>query len=71
MKLKSLAQHNQERMDSHRAAQKMNEPHPNGLACPECGKELWDSTPMMVLTSNPPQKNVHCPACGHRGYATL
>lgn len=43
-------------------------PHPNGIECPTCSKELWDSDPTMVLTSNPPQKNIHCPACGYRGY---
>lgn len=45
----------------------MNEPRPNGISCPRCEKELFDSAPNMVLASNPPQKNVHC-RCGYRGY---
>lgn len=45
-----------------------NKPHPNGVACPTCEQELWDSNPSIVLTSMPPQKNVHCPICGYVGY---
>jgi len=43
-----------------------NKPVQNCLGCSECGKELWDSN-AMILTSNPPQKNVHCD-CGYTGY---
>lgn len=46
-------------------------PIPNGTPCPECGKELWDSEPRITLHSNPPQKSVHCPSCGYRGYRTV
>ncbi len=42
-------------------------PRPNGIACPMCGKELQDSTPLLTMTSNPPQKAVDCPACGWSG----
>lgn len=45
-----------------------NKPHPNGIECPSCKKELWDSNPNITLSSNPPQKNIHCPACGYNGY---
>jgi len=41
-------------------------PVPNGIACPECGGELWDSEPMYIYTSNPPQKRVDCPVCGYQ-----
>ena len=64
-KLKSLEEHNesvQKRMED------INQPMPNGIACPKCGHELYDSTPMVVLTSNPSQYNVHCPVCGYTGY---
>lgn len=50
------------------AGRDAQKPRPNGVACPKCGEELWDSDPMVTLTSNPPQKNVHCEACGYRGY---
>jgi DNA-directed RNA polymerase subunit RPC12/RpoP len=39
----------------------------NGIACPECGGELVDSEPNTTLTSNPPQKRIHCPACSYSG----
>ena len=35
-----------------------NDPQPNGIKCPKCGEELMDTYPM-ILTSDPPQKNVH------------
>jgi len=44
------------------------EPEPNGVKCPKCGEELMDTYPNMILTSDPPQKNVHCPKCDHKGY---
>lgn len=66
--MKSLEEFNAERWEDHRLTQELNKPHPNGIACPECGKELWDSDPMITLTSYPPQKNVHCSGCGYKGY---
>lgn len=44
------------------------EPAPNGIACPACNTELMDSHPGRRLASNPPKMQVHCPACGYRGY---
>jgi len=41
---------------------------PNSIACPICSKELWDTAPNMLLTSNPLQLKVHCPSCGYKGY---
>jgi len=66
-KLKSLAESNAESL---RSAFQMNDnsPQPNGIECPKCKEELMDSNPMMTLTSNPPQKNVHCPKCEYSGY---
>ena len=66
--MKTLDEHNKERMEAHDALRKKQEPHANGIACPKCGEELWDSNPMMTLTSSPPKKDVHCPKCGYRGY---
>jgi DNA-directed RNA polymerase subunit RPC12/RpoP len=45
-----------------------NNPQPNGIKCPKCGEELMDTYPNMILTSDPAQKNVHCPKCDHKGY---
>ena len=66
--MKTLKEHNAERSRFFTLSQDMKKPHPNGISCPECGGEMWDSNPMMMLTSNPPQKNVDCPSCGYRGY---
>ena len=40
----------------------------NGIACPKCWKELLDGSPAVILTSHPPQKNIHCNACGYKGF---
>jgi hypothetical protein len=44
-----------------------NEPKKNGILCPLCKKEMWDTKPNTILTSLPAQKNVHCD-CGYAGY---
>jgi len=65
VELKNLDAHN---ADMTRMYENMLKyPRPNGIACPECGKELMDSD-TMILTSNPPRRNVHCPSCGYIGY---
>jgi hypothetical protein len=43
-------------------------PRPNGVACPQCGKELLDSDPNMRFSSSPPKMNVHCASCDYTGY---
>lgn len=64
--MKTLEQHNKERIELHKI-QHDNSPRKNGIACPNCGEELFDSDPMIVLTSCPPQKNIHCKNCNFRG----
>ena len=63
-RLKSLESANQERRAFYK---KMTEPGPNGIACPKCGDQLWDTNPTMELMSSPPQKDVHCPGCSYTG----
>lgn len=41
-------------------------PYKNGIACPVCTQELYD-TDSYILTCNPPKRNVHCD-CGYKGY---
>ena len=65
--MKTLSEHNTQQMKRHDAMRKMHKQQPNGIACPNCKAELWDSNPLMILTSNPPQKNVHCPKCNYDG----
>jgi len=64
----SLEVHNAARSASYKFD---NSPEPNGIECPQCGHELVDSNPMVVLTSMPAQKNVHCLTCRYRGYRYL
>jgi len=67
-KMKTLDEFNEDARKAHEALDRLDKPSPNGIACHSCGTELLDSFPMLTLTSNPPQKNVHCPACGYRGF---
>ena len=46
-------------------------PIPNGLPCPKCKCEMYDTHPLITLTTYPAQKNVHCSKCGYTGYRTL
>jgi len=66
--MKTLKEHNADIIKRYNALQKLNEPHPNGIACPVCGNELWDSCPTMILASNPPKLNINCPNCNYTGY---
>lgn len=42
-------------------------PQLNGIACPNCGKELWDSDPGIQFPTYPPQTAVYCRACEYCG----
>jgi hypothetical protein len=61
-KLISLEEWNEERL----ALTEPEYPHPNGIACPDCGGELND-TDSGILMSYPGQKRVLCPLCGFKG----
>jgi C4-type Zn-finger protein len=65
--LTNLAEHNGY-ATSIQYAMNDQSPRLNGIACPKCGEELYDSNPMITLTSIPAQKNVHCSKCEHVGY---
>jgi len=66
-KLKNLDQHNSQASYTQFSIMN-NNPKLNGIACPKCGNELFDSRPMIILTTMPAQKNVHCSKCDHIGY---
>lgn len=68
-KLKNLDEYNSQQNNLHWQLNS-NEPQLNGIACPNCGEELYDSNPMMTLTSMPLKKNVHCSKCDYVGYRT-
>lgn len=65
--LKTLEQHNTERRE---AIAERRKPKRNGIACPKCGAELWDTYPQEALMSNPPQKAINCD-CGFHGFAVI
>ena len=65
--MKTLVEHDAERHEWYFQFQKLSQPRPNGIECPKCKTELWDSNPDFTLTSNPPRKTIHCPACGYGG----
>lgn len=60
--MKTLDEHDQERRKYHRI-NRLAEPEPNGIACPDCGAELVDTNPTITLMSLPPRKYVSC-QCG-------
>lgn len=57
-KLKTLEEHN-------KIATQINETVGNGIACPNCGSELFDNG--IALTSNPPQYQIFCRECNYKG----
>ena len=64
--LKTLKQHDNEQMRLTRRFP--DEPVLNGIECPDCGAELLDSTPDIVIASTPHKYNIHCASCAYRGY---
>ena len=65
--MKTLAEHDAEKMEIFRSLEQLNRTHVNGIACPNCGKELWDTNPTVLLTSYPPRKQISCIECGYAG----
>ena len=59
-KLISLEEHN-------KRATQPNETGGNGIACPNCGSELFDSNNSIVLTSYPLQYGIFCKQCDYKG----
>jgi len=66
--LKSLEAYNQERFEQYNG---ISHPSHNGIACPKCGAELYDSNDGDVPKSYPPQRAVYCVKCDFRGLRFL
>jgi len=66
MKLRTLEQHDALKAEAYRIS---GLPKKNGIACPSCGKELFDTSPAVVLPSAPPRKYIHCETCDFKGTA--
>jgi len=60
--LKTVRQHNAERLALHKNSRK---PTPSGIACPSCGAEMVGQSDTILL-SHPPQVMIYCPECGQR-----
>ena len=64
-------QNNLKTLDEHNRIvgelRKIQETGHTGIACPNCGNELFDSSPGIVLLSNPPQYRVFCRVCNWMG----
>jgi hypothetical protein len=65
--MKTLEEHNDSMLVT-RVCLNYNEPRRNGIECPECKAELFDTRPWETLASMPPQHSVHCGECGYHGY---
>lgn len=63
--MKTLIEHNHDKLEAMSRITHDTEAK-NGIACPECGVELFDKIGV-ILTSMPPQYPVFCKACGYRG----
>lgn len=61
-KLKTLEEHEKERSDIYKSPSDIGAP--SGIACPACGKEMYDVT-NVILPGWPPRKKVSCKSCGH------
>ena len=44
-----------------------DEPILNGIECPECGDELYDSSPNEIICTYPARKKIHCNKCWYVG----
>lgn len=66
--MKTIEEHTKMIFDS--IARKKQDASKTGVKCPRCVDEveLLNSSPGVVLCSNPPQINVHCPVCSYAGY---
>lgn len=69
MTLKTLEQHEKERTIARDSLNPRS--HPNGIACPKCGKEMIDEDCNIVLLCDPPRLSIHCESCGWHGSRML
>lgn len=67
--METLEKFNERRKQSWELQESENNiPKLNGISCPRCGAELFDTEPAYTLMSNPPKKNIHCSECEFKGY---
>jgi hypothetical protein len=64
--MKTLYEHNKDAIETHNIDP--NQFRGNGILCPKCSSELYDSDPGQVLLSMPPQHRVKCSKCEYMGF---
>ena len=65
--MKTLAEHDAEKMALYHQLQQVNQAYANGIACPACGRKLWDTSLPVIPTIYPQRKQVRCIACCYAG----
>jgi hypothetical protein len=65
--LKKLEEYNEQRKQLYWYSN-LNTPELNGIACPECNEELFDTHPTITINSIPVKKDVHCGKCDFKGF---
>jgi hypothetical protein len=68
--LKTLDEHNTQQRQ-YQMSMMDDTPRLNGIACPNCEEEMYDTNPNIILTSFPAQKNIHCENCKYTGCRVL
>ena len=63
----TLAQHEKQQAEMYERLEQGKRPHPNGIGCPNCDAELWDTAPEVMLPTNPPRRSIECRACYFKG----
>ena len=63
--MKTVEEHNAEALARYEDRRRdLRDGVPLGVACPDCGAELFNPSPAMVFASNPPQVRAACKAAG-------
>lgn len=69
--MKTLTEYNKEKENIYKELYNFTKPKKNGIACPNCGDELYDSEPYLITASIPPKTKVECKKCGYKDYRII
>lgn len=68
--LKTLNDHEKENAEIHNILNSIYGAKPNGIECPLCSSELFDTEPGVIYFTNPPKTKVGCSSCHYSGTRT-
>ena len=68
MTLQTLEEHEKEKAVIHTFVES-DKPKKNGIKCPKCETELFDTTPNLVVMAC--KTYIHCACCGWKGTRTV